>query len=95
MPLGAGRVEARFVRNRALHLQQHVPERLDQVFRERRQDHAASDDHEQLVLKHSSQPPESAAHRRLAQVHTPAGPRHVPLGQQSVQGDEQVEIEPL
>jgi hypothetical protein len=93
--LGAGGVEARFVRDGALHLQQHVPERLDQVERERRQDHAASDDDEELVLKHSSQPPQSPAHRRLAQVHAPAGSRHIPLGQQSIQSDEEVEIEPL
>src|SRR4029079_14978962 len=59
----------------------------------RRQHHLPADRHQQLVAEVVAQPRERTAHRRLAQIQPVPGPGHVPLGQQRIEGDEQVEVE--
>ena len=78
---------------RAADLQQDVPHWSDEPLGHRRQHHLAADGHQQFVAEIVPQPRERAAHRRLAQVQPIPGAGDVPLGQQRVKGDEQVQIE--
>jgi hypothetical protein len=49
---------------------------------------------EELVLEEPAQPAERVAHRRLADADALRGASDAALGQERVEGDQQVEVEP-
>ena len=93
MPSRRRRVESRLRPQRAANFQQNVPHGVDEPVGDRRQHHLAADRHQQFVPEMMAEPGEGAAHGRLAQIQPVAGAGHVPLGQQRIERDEQIQIE--
>ena len=55
--------------------------------------HALARSHQQFVVEQHAQPCQGVAHGRLADVDAFGGTRHVALGQQGVERDQQVEVD--
>ncbi len=64
-----------------------------QLLGKRRQLELAADPHQELVLEQVPEAGQGPAHRRLAEPHPLAGAGHVPLDQQGVERDQEVQIE--
>ncbi|MDT4844877.1 hypothetical protein FQZ97_788460 [compost metagenome] len=87
------RIEGGPCGHRGVDAHQHVAHGFLQQLGTRRQLHAAPHLHQQLVIEILAQPRKRVAHGGLAEEHALAGPCDVLFGQQSVQRNEQIEVE--
>jgi hypothetical protein len=74
-------------------LPQRLTQRLGKFTRPRGRLHPSRGADQKLILEHRSQSIECVAHRRLAKSNAIGGLRHVPLGQERVEGDEEIEVD--
>jgi hypothetical protein len=90
---GCGGIELCFGGDCVLDLHQAAAHRLHQALSQWGQDHSASRRNQQFIPKIAPQAGKSDACCRLAQVKSFAGARNTPFGQQSIQGNEQSNVE--
>ena len=91
---GGRRIEGFALKHRRLNLRERHAHRIDERKRPRRGPHAVGAARQELVAEQRPEPPEIVTHRRLAETDARRGARDAPLGEQRIEGDQQVEVEP-
>lgn len=86
-------VEGVFPKHDRLELPQRRPCRLDEGHGTRRERHAVRNAGQQFVAEQLAQTRQAAAHRRLPYANLLRGASDAPLGQESIEGDEEVEVD--
>ena len=85
-------IEMRFGSNCAPREPQDLAHRVDQFLAQRSEHQSSPDSHQEFVVEQAPEAGQRAAHRRLAEIHAVAGVRHISLGEQRIQCDQQIEI---
>ena len=93
--LDGRRVERGLRAQGGLNAQQRLPHRLDERQAPRGELHVPSDPDQQLVIEVFPQLLQRSAHGGLGHEHPLRGPRHVLLVQQRIEGNQQIEVEPV
>jgi hypothetical protein len=93
-PLRLSRIEAPLLEQRRLDRAQRAADRPGERQGARGRPDAVGRADEQLVLEEPAQAAERVAHRRLADADALRGPGDAALGQEGVEGDQEVEVEP-
>ena len=93
-PLGRRRVEVLALQHRRLDLGERHPHRIGKRERAGRRPHAFGAPGQQLVPEQRPEPREIVTHGRLAEPDAGSRARHAPLGEQRIEGDQQVQVEP-
>ena len=91
--IGGAGIEGSLPRHQRLDLRERDPHRVDERQGSRRWAHAVRRAGEKFVAKQRAQAREVVAHRRLPNADARRGPGDAALRKQSVEGDQQVEVE--
>ena len=92
--VGGGGIERLALEHRRLDLGERDPHRIGERKRARCRPHAFGAARQQLIAKQRAQPREIVAHRRLAKPNAGRRARNAALRQQSIERDQQIEVEP-
>ena len=93
-PLGGCRIEVLAMKHRRLYLGEGDAHGIGQGKRAGRWPHAFGAARQQLVAEQRPEPREIVAHGRLTEPDPGGRPRDAPLGEQRIERDQQVQVEP-
>ena len=93
-PLGCPGIEGFALKDCRLDLRERDPHRVGKRKRPGRGPHSVGAAGQELIAEQRPEPSETMAHGRLAESYALRGTRDAPLGQQRIERDQQIEVEP-